>query len=56
MDKPVVDRRYLEESDACIRAMELLLKRHVKKEATPESRPEDARERINDARTQTHCT
>jgi hypothetical protein len=28
----------------------------AKREAAPESRPKDARERINDARTHTHCT
>ena len=31
MDKPVVERRYLEEPDACVRAVELLLKRHASK-------------------------
>lgn len=29
--RPVVERRYLDEPDACMPAVELLLKRHAKK-------------------------
>jgi len=42
---PVVERRYLDEPDACVRAVELLLKKHGKKGTALRSRPDDEKER-----------
>jgi len=42
---PVVERRYLDEPDACMRAVELLLKKHRKKGTALGSRPDDAKGR-----------
>jgi hypothetical protein len=50
---PILERRYLEEPDACIRAVELLLKSRAKKEATPESRPDDPERRSDEIRAKT---
>ena len=40
---PVVERRYLDEPDACVSAVELLLKSYAKKEATRPGSPDDAK-------------
>jgi hypothetical protein len=53
---PILERRYLEEPEACERAVELLLKKPVKRGRLPDkSGPDDGR-KDQDAATQTHCT
>jgi len=50
---PVVERRYLDESDTCIRAVELLLKSQSRKEATRPDSPDDAMKGSKDDRART---
>ncbi len=55
---PVVERRYLDEPDACMRAVELLLKRHAKNRGRllDKSGPDDVKGRSNDFHASNHST
>jgi hypothetical protein len=51
----IVTRSYSATPDACVRALELLLEKSVRKKGGPATAPEDAR-KDQDARTYSHST